>query len=223
MPDWLKKLLGFLPSKTITYTKDDTSRVSPAEVTRLQEQVRGRTIPRKPIVQAVQAQAPQESTFFEGGTSQMTGALKPGTPENLKDIIRAATAINRYTDTPTQYISPKLLSTLLSTESSFQSQPGPPIERLGGVQAQGMAQFLPSTVRMLQRQRKLPQGFDPNDPAQAIPAAAMYLDSVIRSQGGDVLQGIARYKGGLEAGRPYAEDVLRLMGVLEQYQPGRGI
>lgn len=149
---------------------------------------------------------PPPSTFFQGG--QLEGrASSPPTPQQFEQDILGATE-------ETDFVTPLILSALLSTESSFNPQAlGPPIPHLGNIQAQGIAQFLPSTARGIARQG-LVDPFDPLNPSEAIPAAALFLDDLIRQEEGNVLRGIGRFKGGINPeALGFAQEVLDLIGL----------
>lgn len=97
------------------------------------------------------------------------------TPD-IQGLISQAAADNNV---PTE-----LLTALLTQESSLN-----PNARNASTGAAGMAQLMPTTARMLGVS-------NPNDPVQAIPAAAKYLRQGLDRYGGDVTQALKFYYGG---------------------------
>jgi hypothetical protein len=86
----------------------------------------------------------------------------------------------------TQYGVPvQLFQNLIESESSWNPSAFNP-QKVGNENATGISQFLPSTAKRL--------GIDPNDPAQAIPAAAGYLSGLMLKYG-DWGKAVAAYKG----------------------------
>ena len=88
---------------------------------------------------------------------------------------------------PQSPITDQMLDNLEGVESShgkntYNAQSG----------ATGNYQFLPSTVEML---RKQGINFDPNDPLQARQAAKLYLEQLVKQNGGDVRRALAAYGG----------------------------
>ncbi len=81
----------------------------------------------------------------------------------------------------------ELLTRVLSAESGFNPQAkGPPIAKLGGVSALGIAQFIPATAAKY--------GIDPHDATQAIPGAAHYLAD-LKAETGTWNGAVAKYLG----------------------------
>ena len=93
---------------------------------------------------------------------------------SIDDLI--ATSAAKYN------IDPRVFRALLMQESSLNPAAAGP----GG--EQGIAQFTPATAAAF--------GIDPRDPAQAIPAAALYLRQNLNRFGGNMDQALAAYNWG---------------------------
>ena len=87
-----------------------------------------------------------------------------------------------------QYSLPSgLLDSLLNQESGY----NPAVvngQIVSSAGAQGIAQFMPATARLL--------GINPLDPQQAIPGAAQYLRGLLDTFSGDVEKAVAAYNAG---------------------------
>jgi len=129
---------------------------------------------RQPMVSGYQYQ-PQTNVL-----ATSSSAFVPGTPLEYQPIIQQAA--ERYG------VPADLLSALLKIESGFNPAAVSPAG------AQGIAQFMPGTAREY--------GIDPNDPKQAIPAAAQYL-SRYQKEFGDWEKALASYNAGPGAVRRY--------------------
>lgn len=92
-------------------------------------------------------------------------------------VARAAAAANN--------IDPEVFVRLIASESSFNPYAINP-QSVGGQNASGIAQFLPSTAASL--------GVDPFDPYSALDGAAKYLADLEKSTGNLALA-LAKYKG----------------------------
>lgn len=82
-------------------------------------------------------------------------------------------------------IDPSIFTGLIGSESSWNPKAYNPTS-VNGENATGIAQFLPSTAKGL--------NIDPNNPAEALPAAASYLKTLY-DKFGNYPQAIAAYKG----------------------------
>lgn len=96
-------------------------------------------------------------------------------------------------------IDPTIFSNLIASESSWNpSAIGPSFQQNGQtINAQGIAQFLPSTAANL--------GINPLDPIQALNGSAQYLNTLVNQYNGNMNQAVAAYKGFSNVNSPAAQ------------------
>lgn len=129
-------------------------------------------------------QAPQTPTAQPSGPVQNLGAsfVKPYDPGHIQSIVAQVNAPSQYDGAIAQAaeqngLDPRMLKAQLIAESGL--NPG-----AANSQSTGIAQFTPATAQQM--------GIDPNNPQQAIAAAAKLL----ASNGGQTKQGFQAYYGG---------------------------
>ena len=134
--------------------------------------------------------------------AQMIVALQPDVPRWLVSEIAYYTAKYTRNMRSVAEIPPEVFISLICEESFFR-----PNAR-GASGEMGMVQILPSTARR--------QGYDVQrlrrDVGYQIECGVAYLAGCVRSAGGDLREGLARYNGGQRPGRrsyAYADRVLR--------------